>query len=87
MLAVAKEYRKRAIGTTLVQKAIRAMKEQDADEVLYLKKGCLLQGGCDINNINRLYWRPNIPIKAPLLYINDLDSSRINDYIDIISMG
>ncbi|KAI9323094.1 putative acyltransfersase [Dichotomocladium elegans] len=34
MLAVAKEYRKRAIGTTLVQMAIRAMKEQDADEVV-----------------------------------------------------
>lgn len=33
MLAVAKEYRKRAIGSTLVQMAIRAMKEQDADEV------------------------------------------------------
>lgn len=33
MLAVAKEYRKRAIGSTLVQMAIRAMKEQNADEV------------------------------------------------------
>ncbi|KAJ8652360.1 hypothetical protein O0I10_012031 [Lichtheimia ornata] len=45
MLAVAKEYRKRAIGTTLVQKAIRAMKEQDADEVVleteYTNQGAL----------------------------------------------
>ncbi|KAI7847946.1 putative acyltransfersase [Circinella umbellata] len=45
MLAVAKEYRKRAIGTTLVQKAIHAMKEQDADEVVleteYTNQGAL----------------------------------------------
>ncbi|KAI8575134.1 hypothetical protein K450DRAFT_263214 [Umbelopsis ramanniana AG] len=34
MLAVAKEYRKRKIGTTLVQKSILAMKEQNADEVV-----------------------------------------------------
>lgn len=35
MLAVAKEYRKRKIGTTLVEMAIHAMKEQNADEVSY----------------------------------------------------
>lgn len=86
MLAVAKEYRKRAIGTTLVQRAIRAMKEQDADEVYVLRR-LLVARRMILTPSNRLYWRLNIPIKAPLLYINDLDSSRINDYIDIISMG
>lgn len=86
MLAVAKEYRKRAIGTTLVQRAIRAMKEQDADEV-YISRRLLVARNMILTTSNRLYWRLNIPIKAPLLYINDLDSSRINDYIDIISMG
>ncbi|KAJ3083037.1 N-alpha-acetyltransferase 30 [Quaeritorhiza haematococci] len=34
MLAVAKEYRKRRIGSTLVNKAVSAMKEQGADEVV-----------------------------------------------------
>lgn len=33
MLAVSREYRKRAIGTTLVEMAVRAMKDRDADEV------------------------------------------------------
>ncbi|KAI9024935.1 putative acyltransfersase [Phycomyces nitens] len=45
MLAVAKEYRKRAIGSTLVQMSIRAMKEQNADEVVleteYTNQGAL----------------------------------------------
>ncbi|ORY04222.1 acyl-CoA N-acyltransferase [Basidiobolus meristosporus CBS 931.73] len=45
MLAVAKEYRKRKIGTTLVQMAINAMKQQNADEIVleteYTNKGAL----------------------------------------------
>ncbi|CAO3650282.1 unnamed protein product [Cunninghamella echinulata] len=34
MLAVDKEYRKRAIGSTLVERAVQAMKEQNADEIV-----------------------------------------------------
>ncbi|CAO3592536.1 unnamed protein product [Absidia cylindrospora] len=34
MLAVAKDYRKRAIGSTLVEKAVYAMKKEKADEVV-----------------------------------------------------
>ncbi|KAI8089936.1 putative acyltransfersase [Halteromyces radiatus] len=34
MLAVAKDYRKRAIGSTLVQRAVHAMKQQQADEIV-----------------------------------------------------
>ncbi|RUP49805.1 putative acyltransfersase [Jimgerdemannia flammicorona] len=45
MLAVAKEYRKRKIGTTLVEMAIHAMKEQNADEIVleteYTNQGAL----------------------------------------------
>jgi predicted N-acetyltransferase YhbS len=33
MLAVAKTHRKMAIGTTLVKKAVQAMKDLNADEV------------------------------------------------------
>jgi len=43
MLAVAKEYRKRKIGTTLVQMSILAMKEQNADEVC-LRERCDVRG-------------------------------------------
>jgi N-alpha-acetyltransferase 30 len=42
MLAVAKEYRKRKIGTTLVQMSILAMKEQNADEVCSLERCALV---------------------------------------------
>ncbi|KAI8373192.1 putative acyltransfersase [Radiomyces spectabilis] len=45
MLAVAKEYRKRAIGSTLVELAIKTMKENDADEIVleteYTNQGAL----------------------------------------------
>ncbi|CAO3606827.1 unnamed protein product [Cunninghamella blakesleeana] len=45
MLAVDKEYRQRAIGSTLVEKAVQAMKEQNADEVVleteYTNQGAL----------------------------------------------
>ncbi|KAI9307410.1 putative acyltransfersase [Cunninghamella echinulata] len=34
MLAVDKGYRKRAIGSTLVERAVQAMKEQNADEIV-----------------------------------------------------
>ncbi|KAJ3307677.1 N-alpha-acetyltransferase 30 [Blyttiomyces sp. JEL0837] len=34
MLAVKNDYRKRGIGTSLVKMAIRAMKDDDADEVI-----------------------------------------------------
>jgi ribosomal protein S18 acetylase RimI-like enzyme len=48
MLAVAKEYRKRKIGTTLVQMSIAAMKEQNADEVRknFIENGLNLDLGC-----------------------------------------
>ncbi|KAI7869078.1 putative acyltransfersase [Spinellus fusiger] len=45
MLAVAKEYRKRAIGSSLVQMCIHAMKDQKADEIVleteYTNQGAL----------------------------------------------
>ncbi|ORX46821.1 putative acyltransfersase [Hesseltinella vesiculosa] len=45
MLAVARDYRKKAIGSTLVEMAVLAMTEQDADEVVleteYTNQGAL----------------------------------------------
>ncbi|KAI8332822.1 N-acetyltransferase 12, isoform CRA_a [Chlamydoabsidia padenii] len=45
MLAVAKDYRKRAIGSTLVERAVQAMKKEKADEVVleteYTNQGAL----------------------------------------------
>lgn len=50
MLAVAKEYRKRKIGTTLVQMSILAMKEQNADEVC-LRERCEARGCNDLQQL------------------------------------
>jgi peptide alpha-N-acetyltransferase len=50
MLAVAKEYRKRKIGTTLVQMSILAMKEQNADEVC-LREQCDARGCNDTQQL------------------------------------
>jgi hypothetical protein len=84
MLAVAKTHRKMAIGTTLVKKAVQAMKDLNADEVLTPESW--FEYECFNNKCYRLYWRRNIQIKERWDYIKDLGLLRIKGFIDTTLM-
>ena len=55
MLAVAKTHRKMSIGSNLVKMAIHAMKDMNADEVLYNSSSTALCETDDSHKFNRLY--------------------------------
>ncbi|KAG0172568.1 N-alpha-acetyltransferase 30 [Apophysomyces sp. BC1015] len=81
MLAVDKKYRKRAIATTLVRMAIKAMQEQDADEIV-LETEFTNQGALS------LYQRLGF-IKDKRLYryyLNGVDAFRLKLFCKTMTM-